>query len=111
MLAHVLGGKDVIKFSTKKPLDKYDNYHAIEVSYIKQIPSDYGGVMGVPISFLDKYNPDQFEIVGSDYEVKDGKLPYLINENWIGKLDRGYIHGKRIYGRILIKHKRLLDEH
>jgi hypothetical protein len=103
--------KDVIKFSTKKPFDKYDNYHAIEVSYIKQIPSDYNGVMGVPISFLDKYNPDQFEIVGSDYEVKDGKLPYLINENWIGKLDRGYIHGKRIYGRILIKHKRLLDEH
>ncbi|WP_419677909.1 adenine-specific methyltransferase EcoRI family protein [Aliarcobacter lanthieri] len=97
--------KEVIKFSTKKPFDKYDNYNAIEVSYVKQIPSDYNGVMGVPISFLDKYNPDQFEILGSDYEVKDGKLPYLINENWAGKLDRGYINGKRMYGRILIKHK------
>lgn len=97
---------DVIKFSTKKPFVKYDNYHAIEVSYVKQIPSDYDGVMGVPISFLDKYNPDQFEIVGSDYQVKDGKLPYLMNEDWDGKLDRGYINGKRIYGRILIKHRR-----
>lgn len=42
---------------------KYDNYDAIEVSFTDAIPSDYDGVMGVPISFLDKYNPDQFEIV------------------------------------------------
>ena len=42
---------------------KYDNYDAIEVSFTDAIPSDYAGVMGVPISFLDKYNPDQFEIV------------------------------------------------
>jgi hypothetical protein len=44
---------------------KYDNYDAIEVSYVDAIPSDYTGVMGVPISFLDKYNPDQFEILGA----------------------------------------------
>lgn len=56
------------KFS-KKVIDsdvcykKYDNYDAIEVSFTDAIPSDYAGVMGVPISFLDKYNPDQFEIV------------------------------------------------
>ena len=43
---------------------KYDNYDAIEVSKTKEIPMDYDGVMGVPISFMDKYNPDQFEIVG-----------------------------------------------
>ena len=43
---------------------KYDNYDAIEVPETKGIPSDYAGVMGVPISFLDKYSPDQFEIVG-----------------------------------------------
>ncbi len=43
---------------------KYDNYEAIEVPYTNAIPSDYDGVMGVPISFLDKYNPQQFEIVG-----------------------------------------------
>jgi hypothetical protein len=44
---------------------KYDNYDAIEVPYTDAIPSDYNGVMGVPISFLDKYNPDQFEILGA----------------------------------------------
>ncbi len=48
----------------KNAYDKYDNYDAIEVSFTDAIPSDYGGVMGVPISFLDKYNPDQFEILG-----------------------------------------------
>ena len=42
---------------------KYDNYDAIEVGYTNAIPSDYEGVMGVPISFLDKYNPEQFEII------------------------------------------------
>ena len=43
---------------------RYDNYDAIEVSKVADIPSDYAGVMGVPITFLDKHNPDQFEIVG-----------------------------------------------
>ena len=55
---------EVIKFGTKKPFEKYDNYNAIEVSLVKYIPSDYFGVMGVPISFLSKHSPDQFEIVG-----------------------------------------------
>ncbi|MFA6919322.1 MAG: adenine-specific methyltransferase EcoRI family protein [Patescibacteria group bacterium] len=48
----------------KKAYDKYDNYDAIEVPFTDSIPSDYDRVMGVPTSFLDKYNPDQFEIVG-----------------------------------------------
>lgn len=48
----------------KKAYDRYDNYDAIEVSTYVEIPSDYDGVMGVPITFLDKYNPDQFEIIG-----------------------------------------------
>jgi hypothetical protein len=60
-----------IKFSKHKEVkgkeyQKYDNYDAIEVPYTDAIPIDYDGVMGVPISFLDKYNPDQFEILGSD---------------------------------------------
>lgn len=61
---------DNLKFSRhkqikeKKKYDQYDNYDAIEVPFTVAIPSDYGGVMGVPISFLDKYNPDQFEIIG-----------------------------------------------
>lgn len=57
---------------------KYDNYDAIEVSKVKDIPRDYDGVMGVPITFLDKFNPDQFEVLGItngryDYDVKPSK--------------------------------------
>ena len=48
----------------KAAYDRYDNYDAIEVGTYKEIPSDYNGMMGVPITFLDKYNPDQFEILG-----------------------------------------------
>lgn len=61
---------DNLKFSKHKEIrgkeayDKYDNYDAIEVPYTDAIPNDYDGVMGVPISFLDKYCPEQFEIVG-----------------------------------------------
>lgn len=52
------------KMNGKKAYDRYDNYDAIDVPFTNAIPSDYDGVMGVPISFLDKYNPDQFEIIG-----------------------------------------------
>lgn len=52
------------KMKGKTAYDKYDNYDAIEVSFTDAIPSDYTGVMGVPISFLDKYCPEQFEILG-----------------------------------------------
>ena len=45
---------------------KYDNYNAIDVSRTKAIPKDYDGIMGVPISFMGRYNPDQFEIIGID---------------------------------------------
>lgn len=83
----------------------YDNYKAIEVSRYKDIPSDYSGVMGVPVTFLDYYNPDQFEIVGSDYEVKQGMLPELINPGWKGKTDRGYVNGKRLFARLLIRRR------
>ena len=60
---------DNIKFSKHKEVrgkgyQKYDNYDAIEVPFTDAIPGDYVGVMGVPISFLDKYCPEQFEIVG-----------------------------------------------
>lgn len=94
------------KLKGKESYDQYDNYNAIDVSFTDAIPNDYEGVMGVPISFLDKYSPEQFQIVGSDYEVKEGKLPELINPNWQGKLDRGYINGNRIYSRILIRKKK-----
>lgn len=59
--------EDLVLYRTYNPTDypKYDNFDAIEVSNVSDIPMDYDGLMGVPISFLDKHNPDQFEIVGS----------------------------------------------
>ncbi len=98
--------KDVIKYSTKKSFDKYDNYSAIEIPYVKFIPSDYEGVMGVPISFLDKYNPEQFEILDrADANIASENNKYHIK----GFADKGgapLINGKFVYKRILIKHKR-----
>ncbi|MGZ2368840.1 adenine-specific methyltransferase EcoRI family protein [Ancylomarina sp. YFZ004] len=93
------------KLQKKAAYEQYDNYDAIEVPFSDAIPLDYDGVMGVPISFLDKYCPEQFEIVGSDSSVKEGLLPDLVNSEWKGKLDRGYINNKRFYSRILIKRK------
>jgi hypothetical protein len=83
----------------------YDNYNAIDVSKVVDIPKDYKGVMGVPITFIDKYNPDQFEIIGSDYDVKLGLLPKMVKPKWKGKVDRAYINGTRMYARLLIKLK------
>jgi|TARA_B110000914_G_C15486480_1_gene458308 hypothetical protein len=57
----------------KKSYDHYDNYEAIEVPFTSSIPSNYKGLMGVPISFLDKYSPEQFDILGSD--AYDGSPP------------------------------------
>jgi len=53
-----------VEIKGKAEYDRYENYNAIEVPYTNAIPSDYSGTMGVPITFLDKYNPDQFEILG-----------------------------------------------
>jgi hypothetical protein len=94
---------------SKTDYPKYDNYKAIEVSKFMNVPMDYSGIMGVPITFLDKYNPEQFEIIGFDYEVKQGLLPELVIKSWKSKLDRGYINGKRLYARILIKNKKVSD--
>ena len=79
---------------------KYDNYDAIEVSKVADIPMDYKGVMGVPITFLYKYNPSQFEIIGITENADYLKSLYI---NGCQKYDRPYINGKRIYSRLLIK--------
>ena len=86
---------------------QYDNYRAIEVSKVRDIPRDYKGAMGVPITFLDKYNPDQFEILAADFEIKQGLLPEMVNPEWKGKIDRGYINGRRMYARLLIRNKKV----
>ena len=68
---------------TSDEYQKYDNYDAIEVSQVKDIPCDYGGAMGVPLSFLSKHNPNQFEIIkfrkGDDDRdlAVNGKYPYM----------------------------------
>lgn len=85
----------------------YDNYNAIDVSKTNEIPMDFKGIMGVPITFMNKYNPDQFEIIASDTEIKEGLFPDIINKKWVGKIDRGYIKGRRMFARLLIKNKRL----
>ncbi len=72
---------DNLKFSKhkeikgKKSYDRYDNYNAIEVPYTDAIPSDYEGVMGVPISFLDKYSPEQFMILGATQRRCHDEVP------------------------------------
>ena len=81
---------------------KYDNYDAIEVDNVNRIPCDYDGVMGIPITFLDKYCPTQFEIVGITENADYLKPLYL---NGCEKYDRPYINGKRMYSRLLIKRK------
>ena len=72
--------EDLILYRVYSPDEypSYDNYDAIEVSKTKDIPADYYGAMGVPITFLDKYNPDQFEILG------DGSLGCEIHEIFVG---------------------------
>ena len=104
-LDHANRHEEIVLYQKYNPDDypRYDNYDAIEVSKTKNIPVDYNDVMGVPITFLDKYNPEQFEIIGSDYDVKEGLLPDMVNSKWKGKLDRAYLNGKRIYARLLIK--------
>jgi len=121
---------DNLRFSKHKEIkgktayDRYDNFDAIEVPFSDAIPSDYDGLMGVPISFLDKYNPDQFEIVGnsddgemmgrlgvralgrefiSAYRARGGTGHYSPGMRMLGLLEP---QPRVIYKRILIRHRR-----
>jgi hypothetical protein len=100
---------DNLKFSKHKEIrgkesyEKYDNYNAIEVPYTDAIPRDYDGVMGVPISFLDKYCPEQFEIVGATESEGKG----FSNGLWDDKsaISQPLVNGKKQYKRLFIKRK------
>ncbi len=115
-----------LKFSKHKEVNgkaaysRYDNYDAIEVPFTDAIPSDYAGVMGVPISFLDKYNPAQFEIVGTtesndrdnafrtrqytSQECRDG-YQKLFGKPGVYDLNAsGVVNGVKVYKRVLIRH-------
>ena len=121
--------EDNLRFSKHKEIkgkaayNRYENYDAIEVPFTDAIPSNYGGVMGVPISFLDKYNPDQFEIVGT-LESSDPDNPF--RTRWYSAQDQkdaffrrfgkpgsfplnmsGVINDVKVFKRILIRHRRV----
>lgn len=91
--------EDIILYKKYTPEEypNYDNFEAINVNKTKDIPMDYEGIMGVPITFLDKFNPDQFEIIGqmATTKIDDFNFGYP------------YVNGKKIYARILIKNKKL----
>ncbi len=122
-------------FEGKSAFDRYDNYDAIDVPFTDSIPSDYEGVMGVPISFLDKYSPEQFEIIGmsktpigthlrtKEYPrqvqvAKDGKRSNVTKLNdgaaiEVDDVEAGDIYyevdGKKytaVFPRVLIRHRK-----
>ncbi|MBR2101935.1 MAG: adenine-specific methyltransferase EcoRI family protein [Prevotella sp.] len=109
--------EDNLKYSKHKEIRgkegycHYDNYDAIEVPYTDAIPSDYDGIMGVPISFLDKYCPEQFEIIWQASGNTRASAPSEVLKEISYKQhpeDRGgctVINNKRTYGRILIRKK------
>ena len=84
-----------IKHYTPEDYPRYDNYDAINVNRTEDIPADYDGEMGVPITFLDKYGPEQFEILGIANSAR-----------WIGWECYTIINGNKLYNRILIRRKR-----
>ncbi|MEX2411774.1 MAG: adenine-specific methyltransferase EcoRI family protein [Candidatus Paceibacterota bacterium] len=79
---------------TPEEYPKYDNYDVINVDRVADIPMDYNGIMGVPITFVDKYSPDQFEILGLANSAR-----------WIGYECLTIIDGRKIYNRLLIRKK------
>lgn len=113
-----------IRFSRHKEVrgaeyQRYDNYDALEVGFTDAIPSDYDGVMGVPITFLDKYNPEQFEILGTTesnapdnpfrtrvYSSQECRDAYAARFGKPGTYDlnaSGVVDGIKVYKRILIR--------
>jgi hypothetical protein len=107
-----------LKFSRHKEIKgvgyrKYANFEGIEVPFTDSIPSDYEGFMGVPISFLSKYNPDQFEIVGSSGELgvhissvaKPGTYQQGGPSFYVENSDGTY---ERLYKRLVIRHKKVI---
>ena len=100
---------------------RYDNYDAIEVPFTECIPSDYDGVMGVPITFMDKYSPEQFEIIGMcenedlyglktrRYTTQECRTRYFELFWKPGTYDlnaSGVVQGMKVYQRILIRPKK-----
>ena len=90
---------DLYKNYNAEKYPKYDNYDAINVDKVTDIPCDYNGVMGVPVTFLDKYCPTQFEIVGMAEDNGKGQSG---KANWDGLNPHCVINGENKYKRIFI---------
>ena len=104
----------LFKHYTPEEFPKYDNYDAINVNTYTDIPCDYEGVMGVPITFLDKFNPNQFEIIwqasGNTYanapkEILE-ELKFDPSIKYGGGLGAAVLNGKAVYTRVLIRNKK-----
>jgi hypothetical protein len=80
---------------------RYDNYDAIEVARTQDIPLDYGGAMGVPITFLTKHNPGQFEIIGTSDRGGDGLVDHLYLPH--SRRDAPVVGGKGVYKRLFVR--------
>ena len=101
---------------TPEEYPRYANYDAIEVPKITDIPDDYGHAMGVPITFLDKHNPEQFEIVGSSRNLGQPISNYAAKGTYVAGGVRFYLPNgdgtyRRLYDRIVIKRKGARNEH
>ena len=92
------------KHYSEEEYPKYDNYDAINVGKVSDIPIDFEEAMGVPITFLDKYNPEQFEILNANDYRRNEQVP--IKLHGLIKDKESSIKGKPVYVRILIKRKR-----
>jgi len=96
---------DLYKHYSPEDYPKYDNYDAININVTANIPDDYNGVMGVPITFMDKYSPDQFEILGMSASA--GYNPEIVGIPFLGQKDaRPLINGKNTYARVFIRRKK-----
>lgn len=99
-LDHQKRHEEIILYKRYTPEEypQYDNFDAINVDRIQEIPVDWSGLMGVPVTFLTKYNPDQFEIMGIDED--------FLSHHTGGASSRFYVDGKRKYARIVIRNRR-----
>lgn len=101
--------QEIILYKKYNPLEhiNYTNYEAINVDKVSDIPMDYEDVMGVPITFLDKYNPNQFKIIGQTHSGDLSPEVEALRKNPV-KRHRGIVNGedKEKYARILIKNKK-----
>lgn len=107
---------DNLRFSKglrgRKAYERYANFDAIEVGTYKEIPSDYNGVMGVPVTFLARYDPDQFEIIanGDDRDEMEALGVPPLGREYVGNVGRRKLGlasiQKAAYKRILIRHRK-----